>query len=636
MIRLKKLVLSKENKSDQPTHGVIEVAPTVTFIAGPNGSAKSRLLRWLAPRLHNLNDLPGSQIEFERSDVTSNVHQEILNQTAGPGPYVATLSQGTLLNTSGLSNPAIPELIPQIDRAELDRILDELRIVRPEGTTAQSLGRAQRPALSIAPGIFLPQEGLKWMTKVIGAVRRPTLSAAMDRHSNLDARLLEGRAQPEPREAFSLLESDTSLRIEVLARLEALTGVRCSFRPEGSRYQITCSRVGTHGEWSITEEADGVVNLLLLLPYLYSREFQILAIDEPEAHLFPGLQQTFRSLIYEAAHHTKKQIILATHSEKIVAPAATDFRTAIHVTIPHVSRPELIPLKEAIQRVGADASRVHQWLISQAYGDNQASIFSALFASEVVLVEGPFDLIFMDRVYRLVGREFKAGSVAIVDAGGNGAIPHQARFLRILGRLVKVIVDQDIFNEVGKLQNILNAMGIDSTDLSNPSDTTRQEEIRAACAKVDVHILAKPGIEHYYHSLNGRAIPTDNDAKRRALISELRSIENLPTEQVRQRYSEILAVLEATVRRMPVEWLEAHEKETIRVLAEALLAWRKMREVNPEAAPPIAEFEWFSSAEYQADETLLLKHRFLAETIRVRADDDPITVVRAWIRRFQN
>ena len=74
-------------------------------------------------------------------------------------------------------------------------------------------------------------------------------------------------------------------------------------------------------------------------------------------------------------------------------------------------------------------------------------------------MEGLTDLIFLDRLARYVGREYRAGSVALIEAGGKGGISRIVRFLKAMNRLVKVVVDSDIVDQEGVLRQIAECMG---------------------------------------------------------------------------------------------------------------------------------------------------------------------------------
>ncbi|MDZ7720859.1 MAG: AAA family ATPase [Balneolaceae bacterium] len=634
-----------ENSNNISSSGKLVLSNDVTFIAGPNGSGKTQILSYLSKNFSNLNSLPvGTKFRFDIQSIDDSFKKYIESKIDYDKDYFGQITEGSFINarlSETNQNLRLPDWFKTnegktINRSsnesdELFKLIGEARINHNTGKVVRVNDEFEIPATYFE----VPS------TKFLDAKRMRNIS--MDRQSNPQEFILKQNSNnTKPVELFSILEADPELEVEILARIEALTGVKIHIEKEGRQYNVKCSRTGREGSWNYKSEADGIISLLVLLPYLYSEIYDIIFIDEPEAHLYPGLQQTLRTLIYDACEKTGKKVVLATHSEKVVAPPMTNFRESVHVTIPHPNHHEVIQLHKAISNLGEDSSEIHQWLSEQAFGDNQDSVFSSLFASETIIVEGPFDMIFLDRIARFVGREFRAGSVAFLEAGGVGGVHRLVRLLKSMGRLTKVIVDSDITDQPGVLLNIAKEMGVSNKIIEKAVDSDLNfQELQKKCRKFDIHILSHPGIEFYYHEEDNAENLEHPSQKRTSLIRELKSLEGLGFDEVRKRYSNLIDIIESAVHRMPNEWLEAHSRETNKLLAEILHEWKLHEKENGKDRDGLIEnlepqLQRFADYEFDDEENLVLTHRFLsAVNIKLGINDNPVETNSEWIENFE-
>jgi energy-coupling factor transporter ATP-binding protein EcfA2 len=642
MLRIREIALP----AHAPVSGRIRLMDSVTFIAGPNGSGKSRLVRWLNEHLYDVAGLPiGSVIEAHSDAIRVPESRRYVERVTGGGVSSWMVIEGMIVqmqpspgNSARLQLPNPKDYSGKLNRAVMKAAFPDFAEYLDE---MADYGEAVNSSVlkEISTGIELPPSAFRPLRcKVLSARRMIGLTGNFPRPGKPTSFINEQLRETSVSEVFALLEADRNLEIEILNRVEALTGVRVQIAKEGGSYQPVFSRVGTPGTWGFEDEADGVNALLLLLPYLYSTEYDLVVIDEPEAHLFPGLQQTLRTLAFEACQITNKQVLLTTHSERMIAPPLPDFRSAVHVTIADPVHPQLENLYAVISGTGPEAHQLNDWLLKQAFGENQQSVFSSLFASEVVVVEGPFDLIFLDRLTRYVGRNFRAGSVALLDAGGMAGVSALVRFLKAMRRLVKVIVDADVVLEREVLAKISAAMGDDTGRVMAALDTG---DVVSTAREFDIHILSKPGIEGFYHT--SRGTPSQKPKQKRAdLIRELKYIQSRSIEDVRSSYAELVEVLEVAVRRMPDEWIEAYSEELRGTVAAIIHDWRAIvrsggctpDELMDRLKPRLRSFA--SSSFDPSTGQLVLQHRFLSGIdLHISSADDPIDVLDTWLLNFR-
>ena len=81
----------------------------------------------------------------------------------------------------------------------------------------------------------------------------------------------------------------------------------CEYLEPGHSRQLDLSNVGS-----------GILQVLLLLAFLYARPATVILLDEPDAHQHVILQKQVYDLIRKVAHERRGQMIVATHSEVVL------------------------------------------------------------------------------------------------------------------------------------------------------------------------------------------------------------------------------------------------------------------------------------------------------------------------------
>lgn len=87
--------------------------------------------------------------------------------------------------------------------------------------------------------------------------------------------------------------------------------------------------------FDLSASGRGMLQLMLLLAYLYANPGAVLLLDEPDAHLEIIRQREVYHLLAEVAHEQGAQIIAATHSEAVLEEAAKQDMAIAFVGQPH-------------------------------------------------------------------------------------------------------------------------------------------------------------------------------------------------------------------------------------------------------------------------------------------------------------
>ena len=128
--------------------------------------------------------------------------------------------------------------------------------------------------------------------------------------------------------------------------------------------------------FDLSSAASGFLQVLLVYSALLARESSVLLIDEPDAHLHILLQDKIYRDLRDYAHQNRTQLIIATHSERLINAAAPQ---------------RLCVLMDGRPKIAADKSEQGALITSLTALDN-VDIALALTAPGILYVEGYSDI----------------------------------------------------------------------------------------------------------------------------------------------------------------------------------------------------------------------------------------------------
>lgn len=239
----------------------------------------------------------------------------------------------------------------------------------------------------------------------------------------------------------------------------------------------------THSEYTLPLSHNGVgynnlINIYMLIKLVDMRQgkdFRILCLEEPEAHLHPAMQYKLFSYLkkIDEIDELKQQIFVTTHSPNITAVAGLDNMYML-----------------GYKRDTTCCECVHCYLLRQFDSkDNSKKHLEKfldvtrsdmLFADKVILVEGVAEKILLPAMMRMLGRSYEDEHISIVEIGGK----HFNYFLDVflqnpLNKKVLCITDKDY-------QNIISANAVDkiaSYKNHSPGHVSEFEKIYAGNIK---------------------------------------------------------------------------------------------------------------------------------------------------------
>jgi len=105
-------------------------------------------------------------------------------------------------------------------------------------------------------------------------------------------------------------------------------------------------------ELELSSAGRGMQQTLLLLTYLHANPGAILLLDEPDAHLEVLRQRQIYNVISRLAQHQNSQIIIATHSEVVLAEAAGKHTVIAFVGKPHRINDQGAQIRKSLLSIG--------------------------------------------------------------------------------------------------------------------------------------------------------------------------------------------------------------------------------------------------------------------------------------------
>ncbi len=219
-----------------------------------------------------------------------------------------------------------------------------------------------------------------------------------------------------------------------------------------------------HSERPIKRMGEGFKRLFVILFYVFHPQYDIILIDEPEAHLHPSIIKRFLFILSEKK--LNNQIFLTTHHPTFIQ--------ADHLKhIWRVTRNE----NESTVVYGFPGSGASIDRLIQEINDDNSGMF---FADKVLLVEGVSDYIFMREVIK---KYYKKGKeIKVVYTGGKGSVDVYAELCDYFNIPCAVMMDRDALRSPS-LQRI--------KKYPKASEKMNDKEIIKTLKKREVFILEK-------------------------------------------------------------------------------------------------------------------------------------------------
>ena len=298
---------------------VFDLADAVV-LAGPNNSGKSTLLQAISTWKFGL-DRWREQRTGSKARKRSGVSVTRDRFTAVPLREMNLLWEQRLVTIGGTGRPRRIEIGIEGEGdggrwtcgLEFQYANPELLYARPLG--AETMSREDFDS-------FPPPEAA-----ALEVVHVPTLSAVAGeepRHGRGMQDLLVGSGRPgdilrnlllevsQDPGAWKSLTADMrdlfGIELETPVSAPAQPHIVCEYRESGGRPSLDISNAGS-----------GALQVLLILAFFHARRASVILLDEPDAHQQAALQKQVYQRIRKAAAAHRSQLIIATHSEALLA-----------------------------------------------------------------------------------------------------------------------------------------------------------------------------------------------------------------------------------------------------------------------------------------------------------------------------
>jgi ABC-type branched-subunit amino acid transport system ATPase component len=307
----------------------IELGQTVVFV-GPNNSGKTTALQALSLWWAGLRDWIDIRQEFPDSDLlrsTSVINR--LSLTENPVPKISLLWRNLEIHSA---NSHLEIIVSGVDASLTWSQGVKFHFANEESLQTSLTNRSPLLDIALLKVVFLPP--ISGLAAIEDRLERGSINRRIGEGRtaevlrNLCYRLIEGNGTngywskivEQIKQAFS---------VELLTPVyDAANGsIRMEYR---DRNGITLD---------LSSSGRGMLQVMLLLAYMYNNPGAVLLLDEPDAHLEILRQRAIYNLLTEVGSETNSQIIIATHSEALLQEAVErDAEIVAFIGKPHKMR----------------------------------------------------------------------------------------------------------------------------------------------------------------------------------------------------------------------------------------------------------------------------------------------------------
>lgn len=239
-------------------------------------------------------------------------------------------------------------------------------------------------------------------------------------------------------DALIELQNNLDLQIMVGSILSDIFQKEIRFEERGGYLNIGIIDSKTGKSYDFKKcESHGLKELVTLLTFIYSREYNCIILDEPELNLHPQFQQFILQEIKKEAGSTddgKKMFVILTHS-----PYMLDISNTSDLLNYIVFHSNAVP--SFINEYPFDDYQMDSLnRLLLRINNNHKTLF---FASTPIFVEGYIDQQFFNLIVYIHGIPIGAEGISIIDVGGKDEVDLMYSLCQLLGITGKAILDLD-------------------------------------------------------------------------------------------------------------------------------------------------------------------------------------------------
>ncbi len=204
--------------------------------------------------------------------------------------------------------------------------------------------------------MHIPEQATKIQIVLLPAMSGLTINEDELKRISIDTRIGQGRTAEVLRNlCYILFSEQKDYWQKLLVNLKTTFGIQLlppNILPNGNLQLEYKDRDET--TLDLSSAGRGMLQVLLLLTYMYVNPGAVLLLDEPDAHLEIIRQREIYSLLTSVAREQGSQIIAATHSEIIMEEAAKKDVVIAFVGKPHRANDRRSQVEKALKSIPFD------------------------------------------------------------------------------------------------------------------------------------------------------------------------------------------------------------------------------------------------------------------------------------------
>jgi len=228
------------------------------------------------------------------------------------------------------------------------------------------------------------------------------------------------------------LRDDPVVGLKVAAFLQHALGRVIELR-ESAGFLDPYVRLGGIEYSLLRDEGHGLRELTLLLAAVYSEDWHLLIVDEPELHLHPALAQLWLAELTRECQTRGSNAIVVTHEPTLIRPNSADDLNHVWVFGPSM-KPATIG---SVVQPGTGTR------VTAALRKNPQLVGQLVFSPRPVLVEGPHDVAAITTALERTQPSPVIAQTELVAAGSSGDVVIWFEIARRLNLDVRAVADLD-------------------------------------------------------------------------------------------------------------------------------------------------------------------------------------------------
>ena len=315
---------------------------------------------------------------------------------------------------------------------------------------------------------------------------------------------------------FFTLDEKKDVCIKVAERLSVLFKRQIYLRWDSGNLTAFFEKTETQKEYSVVDEASGLVNMISILAALYDNDVEVLLVDEPEVSLHPQLQSYILREMQIVSRKYGKTIILSTHSSTMIP----------FERISDISNIVFFSDGQLPKQISPNAPELNNRKLGELIMRMSQDYKEGFFAKRILLIEGTSDQIICSFLLNKLNMTADVAGSQIIPVDGKGQFPAVAKLFRLIGKKVAILTDLDAFTDDNSVIDLFTQLPLATKIANHHGSGSLTEVVRNAKTKINEllaqdHLsdLEKIYINHPYWKNRDEASSPDKYIRRSVIAT---------------------------------------------------------------------------------------------------------------------